>query len=351
MDLRSQLPPDAPDEAAVWWATRRQLDPERFASDSTFADWLADPANAAGWHAIDERIERIGSYASMPEIREMRRAALELARAKRRPVRQRWVLGTALAASLVGAIGGGMLLWPAPRTAISSGEQVQRYATAIGQRRDVVLGDGSKVTLNTDSLVEVRYSDDRRDVRLLQGQAMFHVAKNARRPFVVAAGNRQITALGTAFDVQVKREGQVQVLLVEGSVRVDSVRRTGLARLIPALDRTDLSPGQQLVSDGADLVDVSAADVERATAWNRGTLIFRSDSLADAIKEVNRYSAVPLVVDDPAIARLKVSGIFPAADRDDFLAALEALYPLGAQNEPGGTIRLVWRKQRANQPD
>jgi transmembrane sensor len=349
--LRTQLPPDLPDEAAIWWATRRQIDPERFAADTAFASWLSDPANAEAWRAIDDRIERVGRFASMPEIREMRRAALELARTRRQPARRRWVLGTALAASLVGAIGiGGLVLSPPQNSPVVSAERVQRFATAIGQRRDVMLSDGSKVTLNTDSLVEVRYSNDRRDVRLLQGQALFHVAKNPERPFIVSAGNRQVTALGTAFDVQIKRDGQVQVLLVEGNVRVDPVRRRGLAKLIPALTRTELTPGQQLISEGGDDIDVSAADVERATAWNRGTLIFRADSLGDAIQEVNRYSAVPLVVDDPAVARLKVSGIFPTANQEDFVAALETLYPLSAQKEPGGTIRLVWRK-RADQPD
>jgi transmembrane sensor len=281
----------------------------------------------------------------------MRLAALDLAR-QAKPSRRKWALQAAIAAGLVGTV----VLAGLPPTgpadpATIAGDNVRRFATAVGQRRDVVLDDGSKITLNTASLVEVRYSADRRDVMLLQGQAMFHVAKNPDRPFVVSAGSRQVTALGTAFDVQIRQDGQVQILLVEGRVRVDPVRRQGLERIIPSLARTDLVPGQQLVTEGPGLVEVAAADVERETAWNRGVLIFRDDAVGDAVKEVNRYSAVQLVVDDPGVARLKVSGIFPTASRDDFVAALETLYPVSARAEQGGTIRLNWRdeaRQRQN---
>jgi len=140
-------------------------------------------------------------------------------------------------------------------------------------------------------------------------------------------------------------------LLVEGRVRVDPARPQGLARIIPALARTDLTPGEQLITEGPSAVEVAAADVERGTAWNRGVLIFRNDDVGDAVKEVNRYSAEQLVVDDPAVAGLKVSGIFPTASREDFVAALEALYPVRAQAEPGGTIRLKGRRGGNRQPN
>jgi transmembrane sensor len=274
----------------------------------------------------------------------MRWAALEVARNRTRPSRGRWGLAAAIAASLLGG-----LVWIGPPATTTSdpatiaSADVRRFATGVGQRRDLVLGDGSKVTLNTASLLEVRYSPERRDIRLLEGQAMFHVAKNPARPFVVSASNNQVTAFGTAFDVRIRQNGQVQVLLVEGRVRVEPVRRQGLERLIPALGRTDLVPGQRLVADASGAVALASVDVDRETAWNRGVLIFRNDSVGDAVREVNRYSAVKIVVDDPGLAGLKVSGVFPTASRDDFIAALEALYPLAARPEQGGTIRLGWR--------
>lgn len=342
--LRTEQPPVCAEEAAIWWATRRQLDPARFASDEAFRQWVAEDVNARAWHDVARRIDQVGAFATMPEIREMRRTALEVARNPRRLYRHRWATGAAIAASLAGAffLGDILGLKPADPAPISTGN-VQRFATAIGQRRDVLLSDGSKVTLNTASLIEVRYSSDRRDVRLLRGQAMFHVAKNADRPFVVSARNRLVTALGTAFDVQIREDGQLQILLVEGSVRVDPSRQQGWGRIIPALARTDLMPGQQLITKGPDAGEVTAADVERETAWNRGVLVFRNETLNDAIKDLNRYSQFQLVVDDPEVAALKVSGIFPTADQENFIAALETLYPVRARREQGGTIRLVRR--------
>lgn len=281
----------------------------------------------------------------MPRIREMRSAALEATRNRRRPAGRRRIVGTALAASFLGA-----LLWVSAlavgpnRPATTLTENVRRFETAVGQRRDVILSDGSRVTLNTASLIEVRYSAARRDIKLLAGQALFQVAKNPDRPFVVSARDRQVTALGTAFDVWIQGDGRLQVLLVEGHVRVDPVRPKGIARLIPALARTDLTAGEQLLADASGDADVVAADVERDTAWNRGVLIFRNDSVGDAVREINRYSKVPIVVDDPGVASLKVSGIFPTASRADFVAALEALYPVRSEAARGGTVRLGWRK-------
>lgn len=345
MKLLRQRPPEQPEDAAIWWATRRQADPAGFAQDDdAFAAWLADETNAKAWQAMDARIALIGEFATMPRIREMRSAALEATRNRRQSAGRRRLVGAALAASFLGA-----LLWvsaPAlgPNTpAATVTENVQRYETAVGQRRDVILSDGSRVTLNTASLIEVRYSAERRDVKLLAGQALFQVAKNPDRPFVVSARDRQVTALGTAFDVWLQGDGRLQVLLVEGHVRVDPVRPKGIARLVPALARTDLTAGEQLLADASGDADVVAADVERDTAWNRGVLIFRNDSVGDAVREVNRYSQVPIVVDDPRVASLKISGIFPTASREDFVAALEALYPVRSEVEQGGTVRLGWR--------
>lgn len=347
--LKAERPPERPEDAAIWWATRRQLDPARFAEDEAFPAWLADEANARAWEEIERRVDVVGAFATMPEVREMRRAALELARRPPKPARNKWFLGAAIAASLAGGF-----VWiagtaEAPTGSIAVQDGTQRFATAVGERRDITLDDGSRVTLNTASLIEVAYSSDTRSVRLLQGQALFHVAQNLDRPFVVQAGGRQITALGTAFDVRLQPNGQVEVLLVEGHVRVDPVQRQGLARLIPALARTDLAPGQELVAPASGDIEVAQADVERETAWNRGLLIFRNDSVGDAVREVNRYSAVQLVVDDPRVAGLKVSGIFPSARREDFVAALEALYPVSAQPETAGTVRLRWRGDQPRQ--
>lgn len=345
---RTDRPPVDPEEAALWWATRRQLDPVRFAADQGFSTWLANPENEAAWHEIARRVESIGAYATMPEIREMRRAALQRLRPGPAPRARIWAAAATLAASLLLA-----LIWiAAPEGAgvrpaeIVRADAARRFATRIGERRDLVLEDGSRVTLNTASILETRYSPERREVALLQGQALFHVAHNPGRPFVVLAGNRRITAVGTSFDVRVRQGGQVDVLLVEGRVRVEPVARQGMARIIPALAVTDLEAGEQLIASGDGEPVVTAGDVERTTAWNRGILVFRNDSVGEAVREVNRYSGVQLVVDDPRVAGLRVSGVFPTARREDFVAALEALYPVSAEQESAGIVRLRWRARQ-----
>jgi transmembrane sensor len=340
----NRLPAD-PDDAAIWWATRRQMDPKRFVEDARFAAWLADPRHARAWDEIDTRVDLVGNFAAQAEVREMREAALDMVRTRRPDRRRYWVAGIAMAASLAAGI-----IWSGAPTAIGPAAIApprqmaagNLYTTKVGERREFTLPDGSRVALNTGSTLEVAYSRDRRDVRLLAGQALFHVAKDKARPFVVAAGSRLITATGTAFDVEIKRGGGVAVMLVEGHVRVDTARPKGLARLIPWIDRDELEPGQRLIAPVSGDAVVAFGDVERETAWNRGVLIFRDDRLADAVAEINRYSTTMLVVEDPKIADLRVSGVFPTTQEKDFVAALEAFYPITARQRSPGAVILVW---------
>ncbi len=344
--LRTEQPPARPDDAAIWWATRRQLDPGRPADEEAFAAWVANEDNARAWAAIERRLDMVGTFATMPEVRAMRQAALDLARRPHRTTRRRWVFGSAIAASLaIGLISVSLTVESAPDASVTgTANSVRRFTTALGERRDIMLRDGSRITLNTGSEVEVDYgSAARRTVRLLRGQAMFQVARMPDRPFVVHAGSQEVTALGTAFDVRIKPDGQVEVLLVEGHVRVEPAYRQGVARLFPALARTELTPGQQLTAPVASEMVVTQGEVERVTAWNRGIVIFRDDSVSDAVLEMNRYSTAQLVVSDPRVAQLKVSGIFPTASRDDFVDAIEALYPVEGQRDASGVIRLRWR--------
>ncbi|MGH1557316.1 FecR family protein [Caulobacter segnis] len=167
------------------------------------------------------------------------------------------------------------------------------------------------MTLNTASLIEVAYDDRQRLVRLVKGQALFEVAKHQARPFVVAAGDRRITATGTAFDVRLDRD-QVKVLLIEGRVVVAAATGAGPTNLLPT-DRQVLEPGEALVAGPSRAVSIAAADIERDTAWNRGQLVFRDERLADAVAEMNRYAPETLVIEDARIADLRISGVFGTA--------------------------------------
>src|SRR5690606_5015875 len=139
----------------------------------------------------------------LPEVRRMRETAL--ASASRSPVRWR---PAAAAAMLAATLGAGVWISrtpadPGPPPVREAAPAAKRYATKVGERLNVRLEDGSIVALNTATVLEVAYSPGRRDVRLVRGQALFEVARNHDRPFIVTAGDRRVTALGTAFDVRV----------------------------------------------------------------------------------------------------------------------------------------------------
>ncbi len=355
---RTRPPADAGD-AAVWWATRRRSSPEGFARDHrAFSAWLADERNAAEWARLNRADERAGWFASMPEVREMRRAALAVAsRSPATGVHRRWLGGVALAAGVLTAI----LWWPAferrvtgvPAEAAPRAQAERsphRHATGVGEHREVVLDDGSRITLNTASSIEVHYTESRREVRLTGGQALFQVAKDPRRPFVVVAGARSIMAIGTLFDVRVGPGGAVDVTLLEGRIRVDPVQPNGLARWLPALEREYLSPGQRLSAPAVGPTVVTVGDIEQVTAWERGQIIFRNDRLVDAVAAVNRYADVQLGIEDPRIGELKMSGVFSTARSEDFLAALRVFYPIQAQHDRG-VVALRWRHSQSQDED
>ncbi len=205
------------------------------------------------------------------------------------------------------------------------------YRTAVGERLSVALVDGSMLTLNTDSRAVVRYRDGIRGVTLLSGQALFEVAKNPGRPFVVTAGGRTVTALGTAFDVRLSNR-IFEVTMLEGHVVVQPQPEHGglkyaNAGLIDA--RTELGPGDQLVATAvSDAPIVRKADARRATSWREGQIIFDNDALAYAVGELNRYGRRQLVLSDPRLSNLRVSGAFNTSNTGVFIEMLTVHLPV-----------------------
>lgn len=343
---RLNQPPADPYEAAAWWSARRRLGFASAREEEAFADWLADPANGMAWEATEGPLEAVGAYAALPEIRTLRESALA-ARPPRSRTIWRWAAGGAIAASL--AIGITLFAWETPlptapgAPVAQTASSVERYTTSIGERRTVRLADNSRIELNTGSVAEVAYSPASRDIRLLAGQALFRVAHDPGRPFIVTAGDRRIIATGTAFDVRIGDGGTVAVTLIEGHVRVEPLRRDGQDRIVPATAIATLDPGERLASTPSGAVYVSAADVERQTSWTRGQIIFRDDRMIDAIAEVNRYSTSRLIVTDPRVGNLRVSGAFAAGSTENFVAAVTAFFPVDARRE-GATTVLEWRE-------
>ena len=225
--------------------------------------------------------------------------------------------------------------------------------TAIGEQRTLTLEDGTRVYLNTNSRAVVRYDKKLRQVNLEKGEALFEVAKRPEWPFVVTAGDRQVTALGTAFIIR-RDEKDLAVTLVEGKVTVSPVKY--VSTNIPTRQREGastvpqrtpvpeaaavftLSPGQRLTLASSAAPKVDRPPLERVTAWQRGQVAFDNTPLADAVAEMNRYSTVRLKVENPSAAAIRVSGIFRAGDSANFAQAVGKTYRLQVRDEADEVI-------------
>ncbi|MFP4003630.1 MAG: FecR family protein [Alphaproteobacteria bacterium] len=307
--------------AIAWFVRRRGADktPE---DERRFRDWLAeDESHEAVYAQIESVWDTAGDLESLPGLQVMRQQALRprtgfLGRAGRRAgrgglapktaggARVRAVRNVAAAAAVaVMVTAAGLGLGP-----LISGDGVseQTYQTAGGQRSDYTLPDDSKVTLASGSRIKVRYSDSERLVILSRGEAYFSVAHDPARPFRVRAGSGTVTALGTQFDVY-KKNGEVVVVLVDGSVEVEALK---MPKAGPRMRR--LASGEQIAYDRAGLSDVQEVNAERAVSWRKGRIYVVDKPLLDVIDDMNRHSGRKLRVDrsDPRLKRLLVTGQF-----------------------------------------
>lgn len=184
------------------------------------------------------------------------------------------------------------------------------YATAVGEQRKIQLEDGSSVLLNTDTRLDVQYTDAVRQVRLLAGEALFSVEKDAARPFRVLSDRAVVQAVGTAFLVRRKPEHTV-VTVLEGEVAVAPVGRADAfsAGRLPA-DALRARAGAQVDVARADMRKREVENPVVVAAWRRGQLIFDGVPLAEVVAEFNRYNRVQLVIDDPALSAERISGVF-----------------------------------------
>ena len=217
----------------------------------------------------------------------------------------------------------------------------QIIETDRGERREVVLADGSRLQVDPETRLRVKYSDSVRKVLLERGRALFHVAKNPNRPFLVQADATTVRAVGTAFGVEQRLQGVI-VTVAEGKVAVfqsgneASPVSSSHGQVIRSSDRLSpetrgagevlLTANQQVtVQTSGSAEPVRQIDSQRALAWAQGRLIFQNDQLGQAIAEFNRYNHVQLTVTDPELAAKPVSGVFNAAEPEAFIAFLQSV--------------------------
>ena len=258
----------------------------------------------------------------------------------------------------LGAIAASMALIAISAILFLQNFRAPTYAAAIGEQRSLTFADGSTVELNSRSKIVVRYSKQERRVELLQGQALFRVAKDVARPFIVKTGATLVRAVGTEFDVYQKREDTV-VTVVEGRVAIMTSHAAALAdHDVPAaalgprqsnLEFPAIAPGQIgniLVAAGEQLTvtpkRIQIAEhpnIASATAWTQRQLIFESASLADVADEFNRYNERQLIVGDPRLETFHVSGVFSSTDPASLIRFLRARPELRIV-ETGSQIRI-----------
>ncbi len=290
--------------------------------DESHENEAAFEREAAAWTRLD-RLRAMRPGAGLPDrdlLAQKRRSGLPgLSRSP-------WARGTAIAAAMALAITG---------TLTFGGGTA--YATAIGERRVVVLSDNSRIELNTDSKVVVRYRKGVREVTLVRGEAVFEAAKDAR-PFVVKAADAVMQAdAATEMAVRLRSDGAV-VTVKHGAVdldpqpteRKDEVRLTsGVAAIYSATGSRS-----QVVSDG---------EIDRSLAWRQGAIALNGQSLDQAVAEFNRYNKQQIRIADPSISGLRLAGYFQTTEPKSFVAAVTSAFPVRASEGADGAIRLTRR--------
>jgi len=292
--IEQRLKPSAQDAAATWYA-RTQGAQMSAAEQAALDAWIrADAEHVTAWDRVGRLNALLGQVGEDPAIMALRREARGAGTAGLG--RRRWPLAVGMAAALAAAVALPLAIGDgeAPPAAV---EVARQHYSADASARTIALADGSTLYLDARSSANVSLGAVR-SVTLSEGRAMFTVAKDAARPFVVRARGNSVTALGTQFGVELGQR-DMAVALIEGSVRVET----------PAGTRT-LRPGETLrAGNGAVAVGTGA---EASVAWRTGRLDFTAVPLGEVADALNRYATRRIVIADAALARQPYSGSFTA---------------------------------------
>jgi transmembrane sensor len=304
--------------------------------------WMREnPAHAEAFRRMEnlDQLLRVVPRPPMAPLRQVARDTYDgsapIRLWKRHPDQlvPRWALA---ASALIATIALALLLMVSTGR-FSSGRGTTVIATRIGENRVVHLADGSIVTLGGDSRVAVDFRPRERDIGLIRGEAFFSVAHNPTRPFKVSAGGAMVIAVGTQFDVR-RDTDQVIVDVVEGRVvvlpRSPSFPVTLLHAFRPRLAAVSVGAGEQTSVDSVEIEPPSQIpDPEDATSWQSGRLAFRMQPLGDVLQQLNRYSSKPIVIADPDIAAMKVTGTVVEGNVSGWVASLRSALGIVAEEQ------------------
>lgn len=292
----------------------------RLSGEPVEADWLAFEAwlNAAPGHrdAYDRALAlSLSIDAQAPVLVDRVEAAARRPARSAQSSRQTWWGAGLMSLAAVAVTITALQPRPAPKAEV--------FATTKGERRDIVLSDGTRVSMNAASRLSVVMQKDRRELTLVSGEAAFKVVHDANRPFLVHLGDRDLRDIGTEFDVR-REAGLVTVTVREGMVAVQR----------PGDDRLSLSmgPGSRLEHREGDPGSmVKAVDADDAFSWRSGRLIYRASPLSQVAADLSRYGKDDIRAEGPA-AELKFTGVLTIDNQADMVRRLEALLPVATSS-------------------
>ena len=322
------------EQQAAAWLARQDGEGWSAADQVQLTEWLAqDTAHrvaylrlAAAWNQSKQLAPGASGAAAPPPAPDP---------AAQRPPHPRFSTWRIAATILVMA--GAMAGWLALRPGLAEA----RYETALGARQTHTLVDGSRLTLNTATLLRARISQSERIVWIDRGEAYFDIAHDREHPFVVVSGDQRITVLGTRFAVRRMDDG-TRVMVVDGRVRVEHAQR---ARQAPV----ELIKHQQVVATPAGMLksEQSGDKIDQGLSWRDGKLIFDQITLAAAADEFNRYNQTQLVIADPQAAGLRIGGRFDVNNVKGFADLLARGFGLDVRAAGGRITVATNRAERA----
>lgn len=309
--------------AAEWVAEQRYSDNWSPDDQAQLDAWLAqDLSHEIAYWRLDEAWERTNRLAALrPPLRNFGQSQ-----------RKSWLsLPRVIAATIALALGGAVAI--THQVSPPSGDEV--FETPVGGQKTLILSDGSKIVLNTDTSVRVGTEKNRRMVWLDRGEAYFDIRHDSNRPFIVVAAGHRIKDLGTKFSVRSTDDGlKLKVTLVQG--RAELASSGSWVRPQHAI----LSPGDVVIADARGLT-VSRETPKALVAdlgWREGNLVFRHTTLETAIAEFNRYNTQKLAIADPDVAQMRIAGTFQAKNTEVFTEAVQELFKLRVSKSGNQTI-------------
>ncbi len=322
--MRSALSAADIEKQAAAWLARQDAAALDEADQASFESWLAEDERHLGAYvrlrAVWARLDRLGALRPASAESVIRPATIW----------RHWRPAAAAAMLAVMLAGGGYYGFNRPAAP-------KTFDTAIGEIRRLDMEDGSVVEMNTNSEVNVAYSDHSRDIWLSRGEGNFTVAKNKSRPFIVHAGDTTVTAVGTAFTVDATRTDQLRVAVSEGTVMVKHGNRE--PTYVTAMQVLTVPTLEQRREEAPQLVVATAEQVEKRLAWRKGMLVFSGESLSEAAAQFNRYNQRQIsVTPRAAAAAARVGGVFQTRDVEGFARATAASFDLSVSEDKNGNM-------------